>query len=112
MEKKRTTISFHDPYVLEGAKRRARGKDVTLSEYVEDLIAADLRKHLGYKITSRYENGECSEEIDFYTEEDFMESVLAYREIFKRNEPLPSNNSVMVEYQAWKKDQIVESQKR
>ena len=91
---KKTTISFNDDYMLQGAKDYVKEKGMTLSEYVTSVVGEDLKKHKLYKISAVYENGETSEETDFYTYPDFMESVRAYAQIFSKRQSCADSGTI------------------
>lgn len=83
---KKATITFNDVYAIQGAKEQAKEEGKTFSQYVEELVEADLEKKLQHKIVAYYESGKTYTETQFYTEADLRESVVAYASIYSKKE--------------------------
>lgn len=98
---KKSTVSFSDNDMLDGAKAYAKEQGYSFSEYVTRLIGADLKCRYGYRIVAYYDNGTTDVEKDFYTHRDLMESVRAYAELYKKGEPLSYDNSKIIGYEVY-----------
>lgn len=109
MAEQRASIGFKDRYMLEGARAAAKEQGKSLSEYVTELIGADLKKRLGYRITAHYSNGKTHEESDFYSRADLMESVHAYRTVWKEGKPT-YDGALLTAFEVYEHDKIIEQQ--
>lgn len=103
---KQMRLTIKDDYLLEGLREQAALKGVSPGAYILSLVEQDITQRLGYKLVGHWSDGTVVTETDFYTAQDFIESLSAYRFTYT-SPPLPSMKSHMVGYEAWRGENLL-----
>ena len=105
---KKSSITFTDDYMLEGAKEYAKQQGITFSKYIENLVDADLKKWRTFRLTTFYDDGSRHEETDFYTEWDLQQSLMAYAAIYSKKEK-NYQGQTLIGYEAYINEECITS---